>query len=87
MIACSRIGFVPTAKNFHAVGTCRMGPNRDARTVVDEKCRVLGVENLLVCDASMIPRPPPAPTHLTTVMLAGHLAETFREEALLRDSG
>jgi len=72
---------------FHAVGTCRMGPNRDARTVVDEKCRVLGVENLLVCDASIIPGPPRAPTHLTTVMLAEHLAERFRKEALLRDSG
>jgi choline dehydrogenase-like flavoprotein len=65
---------------FHAVGTCRMGPNRDARTVVDEKCGVLGVENLLVCDASIIPAPPRAPTHLTTVMLAEHLAETFRKD-------
>jgi choline dehydrogenase len=64
----------------------RIGPNRDARTVVDKKCRVLGVENLLVCDASIIPAPPRAPTHLTTVMLAEHLAETFRKEALIRDS-
>ncbi len=72
---------------FHAVGTCRMGPNRDARTVVDEKSRVIGVENLLVCDASIIPVPPRAPTHLTTVMLAERLAETFRKKALRRDSG
>jgi choline dehydrogenase len=66
---------------FHAVGTCRMGPNRDPRSVVDEKGRVLGAENLLVCDASIIPVPPRAPTHLTTVMLAEHLGEKLRKDA------
>jgi 5-(hydroxymethyl)furfural/furfural oxidase len=59
---------------FHAAGTCRMGAVNDPRSVVDSKCRVLGIENLLVCDASIIPIPPHAPTHLTTVMLAESLA-------------
>jgi len=27
----------------HACGTCRMGASGDARTVVDSRCRVLGV--------------------------------------------
>jgi 5-(hydroxymethyl)furfural/furfural oxidase len=63
---------------FHAVGTCRMGAKDDPRSVVDPRCRVRGVENLLICDASIIPRPPHAPTHLTTVMLAEHVAERLR---------
>jgi len=71
---------------FHAVGTCRMGPNGDPRSVVDEKGRVLGAENLLVCDASIIPVPPRAPTHLTTVMLAERLGETLRKDVRSGDS-
>jgi choline dehydrogenase len=71
---------------FHAVSTSRMGSNRDPRSVVDEKGRVLGTENLLVCDASIIPVPPRAPTHLTTVMLAEHLGETLRKDARSGDS-
>ena len=59
---------------FHAAGTCRMGATTDARTVVDPRCRVLGAQDLLVCDASVIPDPVRAPTHLTSVMLAEHLA-------------
>ena len=59
---------------FHAVGTCRMGAVNDPRSVVDSGCRVIGIENLLVCDASIIPIPPHAPTHLTTVTLAEKLA-------------
>jgi choline dehydrogenase-like flavoprotein len=35
-------------------------------------------ENVFVCDASIIPTPPRAPTHLTAVMLAEHLAERLR---------
>jgi len=59
---------------FHAVGTCRMGAKNDPCSVVDNECRVIGVENLLLCDASIIPTPPRAPTHLSTVMLAEHLS-------------
>jgi choline dehydrogenase len=60
---------------FHAVGTCRMGAKDDPSTVVDPGCRVLSVENLLACDASIFPSPPRAPTHLSAVMLAEHLSE------------
>jgi 5-(hydroxymethyl)furfural/furfural oxidase len=66
---------------FHAAGTCRMGANDDSRSVVDPRCCVRGVENLLVCDASIIPRPPHAPTHLTAVMLAEHLAASLGRSA------
>ena len=60
---------------FHAFGTCRMGASNDPHCVVDPGCRVLGVGDLLVCDASVMPHAPSAPTHLTVVMLAERLAE------------
>jgi choline dehydrogenase len=58
----------------HAVGTCRMGTIRDSQAVVDPECRVIGVEGLRVVDASVIPVPPRAPTHLTAVMIGEHVA-------------
>ena len=59
----------------HAVGTCRMGVADDPLAVVDPEGRVRGVEGLRVVDASIMPEPPRANTHLTTVMLAEYLAE------------
>ena len=54
---------------FHPVSTCAIGG------VVDERCRVLGLENLYVVDASAVPTIPRANTHLTTVALAERAAE------------
>jgi choline dehydrogenase-like flavoprotein len=59
---------------FHAAGTCRMGGGDGPGSVVDADCCVIGVEHLRVVDASSIPAPPRAPTHLTTVMSAEHMA-------------
>ena len=53
---------------FHPTGTCRMGTG--AATVVDEHCRVHGITNLRVIDASVIPVNPHATTNLPTLMLA-----------------
>jgi choline dehydrogenase len=53
---------------FHPVGTCAIG------SVLDERCRVLGFENLYVVDASAIPEIPSANTNLTTVALAERVA-------------
>jgi choline dehydrogenase len=54
---------------FHPVGTCAIG------SVLDERCRVLGFENLHVVDASAIPEIPAANTNLTTIALAERAAE------------
>ncbi len=56
----------------HASGSCRMGPSDRPETVVDEKCRVLGVDGLRVVDASIMPQVPRANTHLPTVTIAEH---------------
>jgi choline dehydrogenase len=54
---------------FHPVGTCAIG------SVLDERCRVLGFENLYVVDASAIPEIPSANTNLTTIALAERASE------------
>ena len=40
----------------HVSGTCRMGPDSDPLTVVDQFCRVKGMQNLWVADASVVPQ-------------------------------
>jgi choline dehydrogenase len=54
---------------FHPTGTCAMG------SVVDARGGVLGVENLVVADASIMPTIPRANTNLSTVALAERVAE------------
>jgi choline dehydrogenase-like flavoprotein len=54
---------------FHPVGTCAIG------SVVDAQARVLGVENLVLADASIMPTIPRANTNLTTAALAERIAE------------
>ena len=56
---------------FHPAGTCGIG------RVVDARCRVLGVEGLVVADASVMPTIPRANTNLTTVAVAERVAETL----------
>jgi 5-(hydroxymethyl)furfural/furfural oxidase len=58
----------------HACGTCKMGSAEDPAAVVDPRCRFIGVENLSVVDASVIPVIPRANTHLTAVMIAERAA-------------
>ena len=65
--------YVRAAKRgfFHPTGTCAMG------SVVDERCRVLGYEGLVVADASVIPDIPRANTNLTVAAVAERIAETI----------
>ncbi len=56
---------------FHPAGTCAIGE------VVDSDCRVLGIEGLLVADASIMPTIPRANTNLTTAAIAERIAATF----------
>lgn len=59
----------------HGTSTCRMGSPADAATVVDPACRVLGVDNLRVIDASIFPSVPRANTNLATIMAAELMAD------------
>jgi len=60
---------MPIETFSHALGTCRMGS--DAKTsVVDEQCRVHGMENLYVIDASAMPAGGSVNPSLTIAALA-----------------
>ncbi len=55
----------------HVSGTCRMGPDSDPTAVVDQRCKVKGVEKLWVVDASIMPRVPRSGgAHATVLMIA-----------------
>jgi choline dehydrogenase len=56
----------------HATSTVAMG--REGDGVVDALGRVYGTEELMVADASIMPLVPSAPTNLTTMMIAEHVA-------------
>src|SRR5688572_30251568 len=54
----------------HVSGTCKMGPDSDSMAVVDQYCRVKGVQRLWVVDASVMPRiPRSGGAHATVVMI------------------
>jgi len=52
----------------HASATCALG------TVVDDECRVYGVDGLRVIDLSIVPTVPRANTNLTAIMIGEHMA-------------
>ncbi|MGH7838541.1 MAG: GMC family oxidoreductase [Candidatus Binataceae bacterium] len=66
---------------YHPVGTAKMGPAADRTAVVDQYCRVRGVENLRVVDASVMPNIVRANTNLTCIMIGERVAEWMRAEA------
>ncbi len=70
-----------TVGNFlHGSGTCKMGRSDDRDAVVDERGRVLGIENLWVMDLSVAPTVVRAPTNATAMAIAERMGELFREE-------
>jgi len=41
--------------NWHPVGTCKMGSDKDSKAVLNDKLQVKGIDNLRVFDVSMMP--------------------------------
>jgi 5-(hydroxymethyl)furfural/furfural oxidase len=59
---------------WHASGTCKIGSVGDPDAVVDPSGKVIGVEGLRVCDASVMPFTPRANTNLPTIMIAERMS-------------
>jgi choline dehydrogenase len=66
---------------FHPVSTAKMGPDSDKDAVVDQYCRVRGVEGLRVVDASVMPNIVRANTNLTCIMIGERVADWMRAQA------
>lgn len=64
----------------HASGTAKMGPDSDPMAVVDQYCRVKGVDGLRVVDASVMPNIVRANTNLTCIMIGEKVAGWMRAE-------
>ncbi|WP_202385553.1 GMC family oxidoreductase N-terminal domain-containing protein [Altericroceibacterium endophyticum] len=64
----------------HSVGTCAMGIDEEA--VVDPQLRVRGVENLRVCDASIMPTVPGGNTNAPSIMVGEKAADLIRGTSL-----
>lgn len=61
----------------HPTGTAKMGPETDGMAVVDPMCRVHGITDLYVCDASIMPTSIRANTNLTCIMIGERAADVL----------
>jgi 5-(hydroxymethyl)furfural/furfural oxidase len=65
---------------WHASGTCRMGDPRDSKAVTDGSGKVIGVEGLRVCDASIMPTIPCANPNVPVMMMAERISDLILNE-------
>jgi 5-(hydroxymethyl)furfural/furfural oxidase len=63
---------------WHPCGTCRLGDEADPMAVCDPEGRVIGVEGLMVCDASVMPTIPCANLNVPVIMVAEKMADAVR---------
>lgn len=66
----------------HACGTARMGRHPDDGDVVNPDGRLHGATNVWIGDASVMPRAPSAPPHLTCLMVAEKMADHLKARVL-----
>ena len=71
---------------YHPVGTCKMGSKSDPMAVVDPKLKVLGIDNLRVIDASIMPRVVGGNTNAATVMIGEKGADMIIKDYITLDA-
>ena len=69
---------------YHPSSTCKMGCENDPMTVVDSQTRVLGIENLRVIDASIMPSVVSGNLNGPTIMMAEKAADIIKGKKLPR---
>ena len=55
--------------------SCSMGIKSNEMAVVDQNCKVYGIDNLYIADASVMPDAVRANTNVTTMMVAERVSE------------
>ena len=63
----------------HMSGTCKIGPSSDPMAVVNQYCRVHGLEGLRVVDTSAMPNIIRANTNCTVIMMAERASDWMKE--------
>ncbi len=64
----------------HMSGTCKMGPASDPTAVVDQYCRVHGLDGLRVVDTSIMPDIVCTGTSGTAMMIGERMADLMKEQ-------
>lgn len=63
---------------YHQIGTCKMGPPNDTKSVVDPELKVIGIKNLRVVDVSIMPTPIAGHTSLPAYMIGEKVADMIK---------
>ena len=64
---------------YHPSCTCKMGdPSKDNMAVVDNQCRVIGLDNLRIVDASIMPSIASGNLNAPTIMMAEKAADIIK---------
>ncbi len=66
------------ATAHHPLGTCKMGIDSDPSAVVDQECKVRGIDGLRVVDAAVMPDLVGANINATVIMIAEKAADFIR---------
>ncbi|QJY39234.1 choline dehydrogenase [Vibrio europaeus] len=71
---------------YHPSCSCKMGADDDPLAVLDEACRVRGIEGLRVVDSSIFPTIPNGNLNAPTIMVAERAADMILAKPLLKSA-